>query len=112
MHKESTLRLRFGIATLPIGGIIGLIGILFRGPYGTPLASPEQWAEAAVSPLFTFAQFAILIGYVLPFLGFWALYQHLQEFNVESLAFWGFILSIWGQHWLCRRLVLQRLQGQ
>lgn len=96
MKREPTNRLRIGMATLPIGGVIGLVGILMRGPHGTPMAAPERWAEVASSTSFTIAQFAILVGYVGPFLGFWALYSHLRQFDVERPAFWGFLLSIWG----------------
>ena len=96
MKQNPETRLRLCLATLPVGGLIGLVGVLLRGPYGTPLGDPAQWANAATSTAFLTAQLAILVGYVLPFLGFWALYRYLQRFDVERSAFWGFVLSLWG----------------
>lgn len=84
------------LSRLPVGGLFGLVGILLRGPDGVPLADPLSWAETAASNTFAIAQFAIIIGFVLPFLGFWALYAWLQAGGRERGAFWGFMLSIWG----------------
>ena len=89
-------RNQIALWTLPLAGVIGLIGVLLRGPYGIPAPDTDKWAAAAVEPVFTTAQILILIGYVLPFLGLWALYSYLRKQKHEPMAFWGFMLSVWG----------------
>jgi len=82
--------------TVPLAGLVGLIGVLLRGPLALPIPDVDMWAAAAVQPVFKIAQILILIGYVLPFVGLWALYMYLQNQKNEPIVFWGFMLSIWG----------------
>lgn len=89
-------RIRWALWTVPLAGIVGLVGVLLRSPFALPIPDVDRWAAVATQPVFTTSQFLILIGYVLPFIGFWGLYALLQDQKNESIAFWGFMLSVWG----------------
>lgn len=90
-HRIQTILLTF-----PIAGIIGLFGTLLRGPFALPIPDVESWAQAASQPVFVIAQVIILIGYIMPLVGFWALYKYLEVQGYEKISFGGFILSILG----------------
>jgi hypothetical protein len=100
MVKHVSVMIKFRVQiflfTLPIAGIIGLIGTILRGPFALPIPDINSWAQAATQPIFVVSHFLIIIGYVLPFLGFWAIHKHLEIQNYEGLSFWGFIFCILG----------------
>jgi hypothetical protein len=81
---------------MPLISLIGLVGIVLRGPFALPIPDAAAWAEAATQPLFAVGQILLIAGYVLPFFGFWALYAYMSESGPEQSAFWGFMLSVWG----------------
>ena len=89
-------RIQALILTLPIAGVIGLIGVLLRGLYALPFPDADSWAQAASQPVFVISHVIILVGYILPFVGFWAIYKYLAGNGYEKIPFWGFILSIIG----------------
>lgn len=89
-------RIRIALWLLPAAGIIGLVGVLLRGPNALPIPDSIQWAAVATQPIFMMAHFLLIIGYVLPFIGFWALYEIFKDQKGEKSAFWGFMLSVWG----------------
>jgi hypothetical protein len=98
MRNQKWDRLRFGLLTLPIGGIIGIVALLLRGPISPlPDTDPTAWVEVVTSSLYSPAQFGYIIAYVLPYFGFWALYAWLAQIErVERLAFWGFMGAMIG----------------
>lgn len=89
-------RIPYTLATLPLAGLLGIAGILLRGPHALPALDPAAWADAAMSPAFTTGHILLIAAYVLPFLGFWAIYALTQDSPYEAPAFWGFILSMAG----------------
>ena len=91
-----TSRIRIGLWSMPVASLVGLVGILLRGPFALPVPDVDAWAGAATQSSFTIGQILLIAGYVLPFFGFWALYAYLSEKIGEKIAFWGFMLSVWG----------------
>ena len=68
-----------------------------RGPVPLPSVDVETWTAAVTGDYYFYAQVLILIAYVMPFFGFWGLYEWLSERDeVEKLAFWGFLTAIIG----------------
>jgi hypothetical protein len=90
-------RVRWTLSTFIFAGIMGLVGVLLRGPVPLPSVDVDAWASAVTNNQYFVAQVLILFAYVLPFLGFWGLYASLSDQeNVERIAFWGFMASIIG----------------
>ena len=98
MQSQRQARLRPSLLALPIGGLIGIVALLLRGPVSPlPDADPVVWVEAVTTPVYSYAQYAYTVAYVLPYLGFWALYAYLMQVEgVERIAFWGFMGAIVG----------------
>jgi len=97
MQSQTTARLRIGLLTLPAGGLLGFVALLLRGAVPPlPSADPAVWTKAVTAALYAPAQYAYIIAYVLPYLGFWALYVYLKQSKFERLAFWGFMGAIVG----------------
>lgn len=91
------IRIRIGLATLVIGGLLGLGGLLLRGQVPFPNLDVDAWAQAVTGSNYVLAQILTILAYVIPYLGFWAIYALLEQVeNVEKLAFWGFMFSIIG----------------
>lgn len=90
-------RIRWSLFTFVIGGMLGLIGLLLRGPVPLPSVDVITWAQAVTSENYFAAQVSTILAYVVPFFGFWGLYAWLADHeDVEKIAFWGFITSIIG----------------
>lgn len=95
MTKES--RIRWSIFTFVLGGALGLIALMLRGPVPLPNVDVEAWAMAVMGEYYFIAQVFTIFGYVIPFFGFWAVYDLLAENEkVEKWAFWGFMTAIIG----------------
>lgn len=90
-------RICWSLFTFVLGSALGLIGLLMRGPVPLPNVDIETWAMAVSSESYFTAQALTLLAYVIPFFGFWALYDLLAPWErVEKLAFWGFMTAIIG----------------
>ncbi|MCJ7701617.1 MAG: DUF4386 family protein [Anaerolineales bacterium] len=94
---EKLHRIRFSLLTLVIGSLLGIIGLVIRGPVPLPNIDADAWAKAVTGSSYFMAQVLNIIAYVLPFFGFWALYAFLAKIEKsEKIAFWGFMFSIIG----------------
>jgi hypothetical protein len=90
-------RIRWSIFTFVLGGVLGLIALLLRGPVPLPNVDVEAWSMAVMNEYYFFAQVLTIFAYVIPFFGFWAVYDLLAENDiVEKWAFWGFMTAIIG----------------
>jgi len=90
-------RIRWSLLTLVFGSLIGVIALLLRGPVPLPNVDVDAWAWAVTGKSYNLAQILLIVAYVIPFFGFWAIYAVLQsEEKVEKLAFWGFMGGILG----------------
>ena len=85
------------ILTLAIGSVLGLIGLVLRGPVPLPNMDVDTWAQAVTASNYFLAQVLTIFAYILPYFGFWALYAYLARIErVERIAFRGFMSSIIG----------------
>jgi hypothetical protein len=87
-------RVRVGILTFPISGLIASAAALVPGIGINPVVDPAGFAQAA-----NFVGLANLIGIVsLVFLlyGFQALHSFLERYSIDRWAFLGMILSVIG----------------
>ena len=97
MQTENSTRIRLSVLTFAIGSVLGIIGLLLRGPIPLPNMDVDAWAQAVTGSNYFLAQVLTIIAYVLPYFGFWALYAYLAKVEqVERTAFWGFMTSIVG----------------
>jgi hypothetical protein len=97
MQKNISQRIRFGFLSLMIGSILGIVALMVRGQVPLAQVDVAAWAEIVTAPGYVTAQVLYILGYVIPFWGFWALYAFLTKVErVEKLAFWGFLGSIVG----------------
>ena len=95
MTKET--RIRWSIFTFVLGGVLGLIALLLRGPVPLPNMDVEAWSKAVMGENYFIAQVITIFAYVIPFFGFWAVNDLLAENEeVEKWAFWGFMTAIIG----------------
>lgn len=86
-----------GVLTIPISGALGATVLLLRGPLNFPLTEGSGWLEMASSSSFLPYQTLMILAYVLPFVGFLALYEVLsKEARVERISLLGLIFTLWG----------------
>lgn len=77
--------------------MLGIISLALRGPAVLPNVDVDAWAQVVTGNNYFVAQVLTIAAYVLPFLGFWAIYASLASIEkVEKIAFWGFMCSILG----------------
>jgi hypothetical protein len=89
--------LRRSLLILPISGFLGAVVLLLRGPYQIPLTGNSDWISLVSSQTFLTYQILLIFLYVLPFIGFIALHEHLQgSENLRIYSLGGLILSLWG----------------
>jgi hypothetical protein len=94
---ENPKRIRLGLLTLVLGSLLGIIGLVLRGPVPLPNMDVTAWARAVTGSNYTLAQVFYICAYVLPYFGFWSLYAYLSKVGqVEKIAFWGFMGAIIG----------------
>jgi hypothetical protein len=94
---KNPARIRMGMLTLVFGSLLGIVGLLIRGPVPLPNTDVETWAQVATGSSYFLAQVLTIFAYVVPYFGFWAIYACLAtNEKVEKLAFWGFMSSIIG----------------
>lgn len=97
MNQWSSNRLLAAMLTIPISGALGAAVLLLRGPLVIPLTGASDWIEIVSSANFLVYQNLLIVSYVLPFVGFLALYEYLRrDVRVEKLSFVGVILTLWG----------------
>jgi len=92
-------RILFGLSSFIIGGIAGIVSMILRGKDLLP--NPDivnEWSLAVQSNQYLISQYQyIILAYILPFFGFWSLYEILRnKKQLEKLSFWGMIFSILG----------------
>lgn len=94
---ETSVRIRFGYLTLVVGSLLGILGLLLRGPVPLPNMDIESWSSGVTSSNYFLAQVLTIFAYVIPYVGFWAIYASIAMIEkVERAAFWGFMSSIVG----------------
>jgi len=97
LHMEYSARIRMGLLSLVAGSVLGIVGLVLRGPVPLPNVDVDTWAQAVTGNKYFQAQILTIFAYVLPYFGFWAIYAYLvKAAKVERSAFWGFMCSIVG----------------
>jgi hypothetical protein len=96
MQFPSKRKILFCLLTLPLSGILALVALVLRKFVGMPIGDLAAWAGVVSSKSYLIAQYLYILAYVLPFLGFWALYMVLMQHNSEKLAFWGLAGTLLG----------------
>jgi hypothetical protein len=94
---EISARIRLGYLTLVVGSLLGILGLVMRGPVPLPNMDVEAWALVVTSSNYFLAQVLTILAYVIPYVGFWAIYASVAMIEkVERAAFWGFMSSVVG----------------
>jgi hypothetical protein len=96
MQQPSRRKLIVCLYTFPLSGILALAALVLRKFVGMPGGDLAAWAGVVASNNYLIAQYLYILAYVLPFLGFWALYMVLMQRNAEKLAFWGLVGTLLG----------------
>ncbi len=96
MQLPSNKRLILSLWTLPISGVLAIGALFLRRFTVLPGQDLLEWAQMVTSNGYLTAQYIYILAYVIPFLGFWALYMCLSQQNLEKLAFWGFVGTLLG----------------
>jgi len=96
MQLPSKKRLILGLWTLPISGVLAIGALFLRKFIVLPGQDLLEWAHMVTSNSYLTAQYIYILAYVIPFLGFWALYMYLSQQHLEKLAFWGFTGTLLG----------------
>jgi len=96
MQLPSNKRLVISLWTLPISGVLAIGALLLRKFIVLPGNDQLEWAQMVTSNSYLTAQYIYILAYIIPFLGFWALYMYLSQQHLEKLAFWGFTGTLLG----------------
>ena len=97
MQKRNSIREFWCLLTMPVSGVIAIISLIMRKFSGLPGTRPSEWAEHVSAPTYLISQYAYAIAYVMPFLGFWALYAQIRDQDSgEGFAFWGLMGALAG----------------
>jgi len=96
MQLPSKKRLILGLWTLPISGVLAIGALFLRKFIVLPGQDLLEWAHMVTSNSYLTAQYIYILAYVIPFLGFWALYMYLSQQHLEKLAFWSFTGTLLG----------------
>ena len=96
MQLPSNKRLIVCLWTLPISGIVAIGALFLRKFVVLPGTDVLEWAQMVTSSSYLTAQYIYILAYIIPFLGFWALYMYLSQQHLEKLAFWGLIGTLLG----------------
>jgi hypothetical protein len=96
-EDKTEKKIVLGLACLPASAIIAVVAVYLRGTTLLPFPDVEIWAENVTAPLYAIAQKTYIVAFILPIIGFWALYHYLSGFEgAKKMAAWGFLLSLWG----------------
>jgi len=96
MQYPSNRRLMACLWTLPVSGVMAIGALLLRKFIVLPGDDPLEWAQMVASSGYLTAQYIYILAYVMPFLGFWALYMYLAQQHLEKLAFGGLMGTLLG----------------
>ena len=96
MIYPSGKRIVFCLWTLPGAGLLAILGLVLRQFAGLPGEDLASWAKIVSSVNYFNGQVLYILAYLLPFLGFWALYIFLARQKMETLAFWGLAGTLFG----------------
>lgn len=96
MQLPSSRKIYYCLITFPISGLLALIALFMRRFASLPGEDLKAWAEVVASSNYLISQYLYILAYVLPFLGFWALYMTLLQHDQEKLAFWGLVGTLVG----------------
>lgn len=70
MRTENSTRIRLSVLTFAIGSVLGIIGLLLRGPIPLPQMDVDAWAQVVTGSNYILAQVLTIFVYVLPYFGF------------------------------------------
>lgn len=63
-------RIRIGLLTLVIGSVLGIVGLVLRGPVPLPNVDVDTWAQGVTDSSYFLAQVLTIFAYVIPYFGF------------------------------------------
>ncbi len=84
------------LATIPLAGVLGVVFLVLRGAQTMPMADSLAWVDNVTRPAYQTAQLGMIVAFVLPLAGFWALYEALARLGHVRTALWGMWLCIAG----------------
>ena len=93
MSNNSFLRNRISLTMLPLAGLLAVLGLLLRGPFGNPSTNPSAFAQAAASPNFGTAWVIILLGSVVRIYSLMVLFAILAQTRAARWVFWALLFS-------------------
>lgn len=96
---SASLRVRAGLASLALAGLLVGVGILARGPAGAvrnPDADPTGFVALVTATAFTVWMVTTVASVLLRLFGFLALYALLADTRVERTALAGLVLGTTG----------------
>jgi hypothetical protein len=97
VHTSTSNLVRLGILTLPLAGLLGLVGLLSRYNTPNPRVDPEAAARTASSMSYFVSQFVgNVVGLTLLIFGVLALTAYLANTRARGLALAAMVLSIAG----------------
>lgn len=96
MLATNITRIRLGILTLAISGLLFTMGYALAGPFVEAMGNPDDFVRIAGSPSFRVGMFINTIGIALEFFGFLALYIYLHRLDQGRLAFIAWLLATAG----------------
>jgi hypothetical protein len=110
---EPTSRRQFWcLLTMPVSGVIAVVSPIMRRFSGIPGAEPSRWAEIACASTYVPSQYEYAVAYVLPFLGFRALYAHIRDQDrAEGRAIRGLMGALIGTALALPTLGLRAVAG-
>lgn len=96
MHSQDASRIRLGLTSLFIAGILYVANVTLRGEFINPSLDPAGFAASASSAVFVAAWLIAIVSGVLVLPGWLALYAYLAHSRGDRPAFLGMILSFAG----------------
>lgn len=67
---EYLARIRNGLLTLVFGSVLGIFGLVLRGPVSHPNVDVDTWARAVSGSNYFLSQVFIIFAYVIPYFDF------------------------------------------
>ena len=95
-RRDTTELVRIGILTLPLAGILALVGVVSSYNEPEPRVDPRAAAQAAVSTGYFMSQFADILSLAVLIFGVMALTAYLANTRVRGLVLGAMVLSIFG----------------